>query len=144
MFHLAKHLEKMGNQKENGEGCLALDVISAVNGLVTLIPSIVAILPFLVVLFASRARIIKGFFRIIPKSISNLQQGWSSVDKTRLFGFLGNFNSITSFDANLIYPKKEGKWERRSRFSLLHMRHRVEALVIFHILFSRLFNHCSC
>jgi len=75
MFHPSKHLEKMDNQKEKGEGCLALDVISAVNGLVTLLPSIVAILPFLVVLIDPRARIIKAFFRIIPKSVPNLQQG---------------------------------------------------------------------
>jgi hypothetical protein len=75
MFHLSKHIEKMDNQKEKREGCLALDGISAVNGLVTLLPSIVTILPFLVVLIVPRARIIKAFFRIIPKSVPNLQQG---------------------------------------------------------------------
>jgi hypothetical protein len=55
---------------ERGVWVLAL-IVSAGSKLVTLILFIAAILPFWLSCFAPRKRIIKGFFRIIPKSFPN-------------------------------------------------------------------------
>jgi hypothetical protein len=71
---------------ERGVWVLAL-IVSAGSKLVTLILFIAAILPFWLSCFAPRKRIIKGFFRIIPKSVPNLQQRWSFVGKIILLGF---------------------------------------------------------
>jgi DNA-binding transcriptional ArsR family regulator len=56
---------------EIGVWVLAL-IVSAGSKLVTLILFIAAILPFWLSCFASRARIIKGFFRIRPNYVLNL------------------------------------------------------------------------